>query len=128
MSKSAKRERPSDDVQNPLYSHCEWHSATPKTKKLLDTKVKEPQILYFFVVVFMNVHTTKMENSVNRSYVCYTIYHLKMTLIIFVKLKCYCVNNAQSSFDFLNLIVLFTQASVGHLKFDCAKTQSIFGI
>ena len=42
------RERESDDVQNNMFSHSEWQSATESTRRKLNNKVEEPQHFLFF--------------------------------------------------------------------------------
>jgi hypothetical protein len=42
------REHYSDDVENPLFSHCDWTKASESTKASLDNKVKEPRTLLLY--------------------------------------------------------------------------------
>ena len=42
------RESKSNDVQNPMYSHGEWQTASAQTTRALNKEIKEPENLLFF--------------------------------------------------------------------------------
>ena len=62
-----RKEKKAIDLEKRRFSNQDWTQASSQIISHLEMKLKEPQLLLFFVEQFINAHSMKMEYSANHS-------------------------------------------------------------